>query len=125
MWNPRSNFMFTEEEYNAAKLKDYLPIKCMYCGKEGRARKDAIKQVMEGKSIGKARYCSNSCRAHATEREKKRVKVECSYCGRKFSTFPCRARGRRRQKHWFCCNDCRLQASRELIQEYNDSHSTK
>ena len=125
MWNPRSNFQFTEEEYNLAKSRDKLPIKCIVCGRISLVRKAKITAVMSGKLPESAQYCSRKCAAPANTYKKERIVVTCSYCGREFSTFPCRARGRRRQKHWFCCNDCRLQASRELIQEYNDSRSTK
>ena len=121
MWNPRSNFKFTEEEYTAAKAKDYLPIQCMHCGQEGKARKDAITQVMTGKATNKALYCSNSCRAHMRQRVKNLVTIICCNCNDEFSVYPCRKKGRRRQKYWFCSNSCRLQFVREHIQNINET----
>jgi hypothetical protein len=120
MWKPRDNFMFSEAEYNAAKAADFLPIKCVHCGKEGKARKRSITRVMNGKSPFLALYCSRSCRSLHADRTIKRVTLVCAACGAEFSVFPCRAKGRKRQKYWFCSNACRLQLSSAMMNEINE-----
>ena len=119
MWNPRHNFKFTEEEYNAAKSRDKLPVKCTVCGQETLVRKAKIKRVMEGKEPKSAQFCSRRCAAPANNHKKERLVKICGLCNREFRLLPCRAKGRRGQKYWFCSNSCRLQALSEIRDDYN------
>ncbi len=115
MWNPRENFLFSEEEYSLAKSHHYLPIKCLHCGGIGRVKKGVIKRIMEGKSLRSGLYCSKSCQGSSIVRKKKRITMICGYCGDKFDVFPYKAKRGKGQKYWFCSNNCRLKALSELM----------
>ncbi len=117
MWNPNKNFKFTEDEFNAAKSHDKLPISCVRCGKKGMVRKARLKRIMEGKEPTAGQYCSKSCRAKDLTHETTRVTLTCCYCGEDFETIPSRAKGKKRQKYWFCSKFCRLNAAREMLLE--------
>ena len=125
MWNPKPNFMFSESEYNAARSRDLLPVKCTACGQVGMVRKAKIKRVMEGKDGNAAQYCSRKCAAECTNHPKLREIKICSNCGRKFRLIPSRAKGRWGQKYWFCSNDCRLSYCREHMESLNEAKELK
>lgn len=104
--------MYTKEEFNLAKGKSPLPIKCPQCNKIFYLRKDFIVQNLSPKRTKKQRgFCSLNCSNLFLSPP---VIVLCEQCGKKFRKQPSQIK---RSKHNFCCHSCAA--------IYSNAHKTK
>jgi hypothetical protein len=55
------NPQYTQEEYDAAKSQDTLPLKCSQCSCVYPKRKTCIQQYLSGKTKKPLKYCSAQC----------------------------------------------------------------
>ena len=77
---PHKSFLFSEEEYNNAKMRDELPCVCEKCGKQFMRLKRDIRKVAVG--IKNGMFCSSECsRQHQTTS----IKTTCSHCGKEIN----------------------------------------
>ncbi len=69
---------------------------CIYCGKTFYAKLSRIK-------LGRAKYCSYEC---VNNDKKRRLVIECEYCGVEFKVWPSRSKGNRK----YCSRNCMYKA---------------
>lgn len=94
--------LFTEEEFNKAKSTDTLPLQCKHCGKTFYVYKKLIKYAMTHNKYSTCEFCSRKCyHAH----RKKRIKVNCQYCGKEFE-IKNSVYSSSKSKHFFCSKSC-------------------
>ena len=92
--------LFTEEEFNNAKLKDLLPLSCIHCGKTFLTKKKNITLVGKPGRAETCCFCSAKC---SQEHNHPREKVFCSNCGKELS----RTKSSIRSDNLFCNATCR------------------
>lgn len=107
------NHLFTDAEFQAAKRKDALPLRCLQCGRIFYLSKLRIRQVMNPNQRKQRRgdFCSRSC--SATSRGPA-IEVPCKQCHKIFRKPPSQIR---KSPNHFCSRSC---AAR-----YNNTHKTK
>jgi len=105
--------LFTEKEYQDAKQKDKLKMKCDNCGKVFfRGKKSIIVHRTKTKLHG----CSNACRGILSKQSlglSLKMKVICKNCGKVFKKMPSQIK---RSKNNFCSQSCAA--------TYNNTHKT-
>lgn len=104
--------LYTEEQYNQAKIKDLLPLECKYCNKSFFLQKKMINRAFANKGRIRANnYCSKSCQyadlCHPTI-------VNCTYCDKSFAKQP---KEIKKYKNNFCC--------KSHAATWNNTHKTK
>jgi hypothetical protein len=67
--------LFTQDEFDNAKSRDLLPLKCVRCGKTFYKKKHRIQTSAQGQ---KHAFCSYECKAKS---QVTKVKVKCWQCG--------------------------------------------
>ena len=92
--------LFTDEEFEKAKSRDKLPLKCKHCGETFYRTKHII-QMNESQNKPKD-CCSLSCKA-THQYKGHRVDFDCEQCGKLAN----RALGHyKKVKHHFCSQSC-------------------
>ena len=109
--------LFTEEEYNSAKCRDLLSLKCYACDKVFQQEKHRIKSGILADSMARSsvcKYCSRECR------NKAKCKygivcslVNCLQCGRDFEKKNSQIA---QTKNNFCSRSCAA--------TWNNTHKT-
>jgi len=69
--------LFTEEEYEVAKGKDCLTLKCYECDSSFCKTKSEVKNALKPNSKNKLKFCSKKC-LHKNKNLKK--EIECKLC---------------------------------------------
>lgn len=105
--------LFTDEEYQNAKGKEYLKLKCEQCGNIFTANKSSIKMEYKTRR-GRLKYCSLKC---ANESFKSPlVKVICLNCGKEFE-IKNKVYNRSQNKHFFCGLKCSAQYNKNFCRK--------
>lgn len=82
--------LFTQEEFNKAKDKDYLSCECLICKKEFQKTKKRIKQFLKPDVKEKGDFCSRTCSNLNRKNLKlkynvqEKPKKECLFCNKEF-----------------------------------------
>lgn len=106
--------LYTKEEFESAKSREKLPLKCHHCGNMFYKSKNFILLDMSPnrqKNRNHSGFCSPKC-AHAFLYPP--VMVDCNQCGKKFKKLPSQIK---RSTNNFCCSSCAA--------KYNHAHKTK
>jgi len=92
--------LFTEEQFNEAKYKDLLPLRCVECDSVfNRAKKEIIKAL----NPKRKETCSFCCLACTNGYPKIKNTISCDNCGEIFYKKKCEIR---KTKHNFCSQSC-------------------
>jgi len=103
-------FLFTEEEYKSAKVREYLPFICPHCKKKSFAQKRRInKYIIEKINIF---FCSANCQF---QHQKTRKTINCGYCQKEFTIIPSQLR-LSKSGLGFCSRSC--------MGSYHNAHKT-
>lgn len=100
---------FTEEEFNNAKSKTKLSLKCEYCFKTFQREKKCIKYALNN-PMKSPNFCSNKCKCNANITKQL---VKCANCETEFLK---RLSNIRSNKNDFCSLSCSA--------SYNNKHKT-
>lgn len=93
------NKLFTETQFEEAKSRDLLPLKCEHCSKTFHKKKHRIQDVLAQKTNRKTfQFCSNEC--SKADKFPKNL-VNCDNCGKEFHKEKARQKNRN-----FCCQSC-------------------
>ena len=84
-FDPNGNFLFSEEEFNAAKSRDKLPLRCLVCGETFYKCKNRIQAQLKGNTTAN-KFCSLKCFGASNVVEK--VKCKCLQCGKEIEKLP-------------------------------------
>ncbi|MCK9615779.1 MAG: hypothetical protein M0R48_09835 [Candidatus Omnitrophica bacterium] len=93
--------LYTQEEFDKAKSRQRLTLKCRHCGKTFFRPKNKIQVIIKGNDktyLGD--FCSQICRRAF---EFPPVYVNCETCDKSFSKKPSQIK---KSKHNFCCKSC-------------------
>ena len=102
--------LFTDKEFNSAKSRDLLPLKCEKCGKTFHKAKHRIQDALSTKTKLFWKFCSKRC---SDEHFETSIEVECCQCKRKTFKTPSEIKKVRRP---FCSQSCAAL--------YNNTHKT-
>lgn len=91
---------YTENEFNAAKSRDKLPLQCSFCHSIFYRGKNVIQRVIKG-NASKYDFCSSTCRGICDRKED--IPVVCANCGKKFGKRPSQYK---ENKNSFCSHRC-------------------
>lgn len=105
--------LYTQEEFDNAKVVDLLPCKCLNCGKTFYRKKQYLLEAIKGYEGNTAEFCSPAC---ARMRQKASKIVECGWCGKSMNR-PIHTLRRSISGKVFCSRSC---SSR-----YSQAHKTK
>jgi len=100
--------LFTEEEFQAAKSRQLLPLQCKHCGKTFYKEKHRIQNTKKGET---SEYCSLICFGQSVHPP---IFINCEQCSKKFKIQISRIK---KSKHHFCSQSCSA--------TYNNMHKTK
>lgn len=106
--------LYTKEEFDSAKCREKLPLKCHYCGNTFYKSKNFILLDMSPnrqKDRNHSGFCSPKC---ANNFLYPPVIIDCNQCGKKFKKLPSQIK---RSTNHFCCSSCAA--------KYNNAHKTK
>mgnify|MGYP001548406026 FL=1 len=93
-----SNFLFTEEEFQLCKSREFLTLSCTHCKKVFQKKKHQIQAELK-KNENRRFYCSREC---FCEGQKVRVKTSCSNCG----TLLSKTSSKLKYDNAFCSRSC-------------------
>jgi hypothetical protein len=102
--------LFTEEEFNQAKLYNKLPCQCKQCGKTFYITKKRVKDIRNPNKLDVGIFCSKKC--HNLSRRKLNI-FSCANCGQKVEQRPCETAASKSDRH-FCSKSCAA--------TYNNTH---
>ena len=71
---------YTQEEFDAAGSRDYLPLLCLICGETFLQQKHFLQTIKKGNSKHTADFCSSKC-SHIASSRKGTVILPCMNCG--------------------------------------------
>lgn len=94
--------MYTNEEYQKAKYRDSLPLKCLRCGKTFQLTKKRINAAANPNHSSSGKFCSFECFGST------KIVVSCSNCGRPVERIPS-ADKYKQNKNCFCNHSCNAQ----------------
>lgn len=103
------NQLFTQSEFDRAKSRDSLPLKCKVCQQTFYKPKNRIQKQLKGVDSG-CKYCSFDC-AHIGKKNGKFL--ECKWCKKEIYRTPERIR---KVKMSFCSGSCSA--------KYHNTHKT-
>lgn len=89
----------TKEEYDSAKIKDLITLKCQWCSIDFKRIKHYV-QTYINQNAGK--FCSKKC---ASESYKTGVKMNCKNCGKEIWRMQCMLKSKKQKNH-FCSHHC-------------------
>jgi hypothetical protein len=93
--------LFTVQEFQNAKRKDYLPLKCKQCGKTfHKTKHDIIHCTIRPERYGTSDYCSRQCFGVA---KTSLITLICLQCKKTFERQPCKIK---KSKNQFCSQSC-------------------
>lgn len=115
--------LFTDEEFNAAKSTDLLPLKCEQCGKTFYRQKKEIGYTLKNPSRNRCRFCSQEClsknKGNCEPHHEK-----CTNCGKDIvvrnSDY-----NKSKTKHFFCSNSCAASYNNRLRGKRTDEERKK
>lgn len=90
--------LFSDAEYDSAKSRQKLPLKCLECESTFHRTKHQIQQSIRGNIKAKYDYCSPRCGNHARFSIQQ---VTCTQCGKTFQRKPSSIGERN-----YCSNSC-------------------
>lgn len=94
--------LYTQAEYDTAKVKDKLLLECLVCTNPFLKLKSDINKVIKGKDKTVAcAYCSKSC---TYKGQITRQKVTCKQCNKEFEKLPNQIK---KNPNHFCGHSCR------------------
>jgi len=93
--------LYTQKEFEQAKSRDSLNLKCKLCGKSFLATKHKIQDALNPSRKDRADFCSYQCSSISSL--PKRIKTMCEQCNALFMEKPSELQ---RNKHHFCCQSC-------------------
>ncbi len=95
--------LYSEQDFQNAKSRDKLPLKCEGCFGTFFKTKHNIQGFLNPKSKNKGEFCSNHCQlSHRHSHGKSREKFKCSQCDQDFTREPSGAKS----KNHFCSRSC-------------------
>ena len=101
--------LFTESDFENARSRDLLPLRCEYCNAIFHSSKGQIQAAIKGVGKNKLKLCSVECRATSSLVQ---IEVDCKHCGFTFFRLPSQIRG-----NTFCSWSC--------AGKYNNANKTK
>ncbi|MCK9154476.1 MAG: hypothetical protein M0P12_00005, partial [Paludibacteraceae bacterium] len=108
--------LYTEEEFNKAKSRDLLPLKCKNCGKTFYKKKHYI--LIDVKDGG-GNFCSKKC---PFEYKNPMIETTCFVCGK---IFPKRKLSSEKSDKNFCCRTCANKYSSNVNKEQKTTNQKK
>lgn len=94
--------LYTQEEFDAAKSRDKLPLKCKHCGKTFYQTKHFIHSGIRKHHPHTAEFCSQKCSV-TFRSEKCNIEFNCEQCGKLSYKL---LNQYKRSKHHFCSSSC-------------------
>ncbi len=92
--------LYTETEFNEAKSRDPLPLKCGQCQNPFSRPKSVIQRAIAGRDHHSCEYCSRKCLGL---HKYPPLVVTCSQCGKEFRKEPFQAN---KSPRHFCSRSC-------------------
>ena len=103
--------LFSEQEFQNARQKDKLPLRCKQCKNVFHRNKHEIQSVINKTSAKTGWFCSNKCKAIFYAPPPQEVQCEQCLCYFYKNQFQIK-----NTKHNFCCQSCAA--------KYNNAHKT-
>ena len=100
-YNPHENYCFTIEEFNKAKSRDKLPVRCLQCNEIFFATKKDIQTQIKTKQ-NSIRFCSLLCNGKSIRNG---IKAYCIMCGKEQIRTPSRIK---QSGNIFCSHKCAI-----------------
>ena len=95
--------LFKEKELNSAKSRDFLPLKCKFCGKTFHRTKSQIQAALAG-NHSNCSLCGIQCRSKYGNRHKpENQTVTCKQCCKTFTRWNSQIT---KSKNHFCSRSC-------------------
>lgn len=112
-FDPNGNFLFTEEEFNTARSRDKLPLRCLACGETFYKCKNQIQAQLKGDPNIQNKFCTLKCFGASNIVDK--TKCNCGTCGKEILVLP-RILANSKSGKVFCSKSCAA--------IYNNAHKT-
>ena len=103
--------MFTEKEFDSARRKDKLPLKCVECSRVFLSKKKHIIEATQSSRLATCEFCSISCQRKF---QNPLIKANCSNCNKPIQVALSQFS---RSVNHFCSQSCSA--------TYNNKHKTK
>lgn len=100
--------VFSEENFQSAKSREKLPLKCKQCNNIFYLPKNEIQKIRAEASKNTGEFCKRKC---SDKFHNKRKKVKCKQCNNLFEKESCKIK---KNKNNFCCQSCSA--------TYNNAH---
>lgn len=95
--------LYTQDEFNQAKTRDFLSVECYQCGNPYQVKKRYIKSFLtDPNSLSSNKYCSKKC---LNKSKLRRVEVECKNCSTKLEKR-ISVYNKSKTKRFFCNQSC-------------------
>lgn len=102
-FDPNGNFLFTEEEFNTARSRDKLPLRCLACGETFYKCKNQIQSQLKGHPNFQHKFCTLKCFGASNIVDK--TKCNCGTCGKEILVLP-RILANSKSGKVFCSKSC-------------------
>ena len=94
--------LYTQQQFDKAKSRDSLPLKCVHCGNTFYKQKKYIKEALSEDRAETANLCSSICRNRHIWNGHTR-QLDCQQCGQPFTRKVSQIKKTNNQ---FCCKSC-------------------
>lgn len=116
-FDPNGNFLFTEEEFNTARSRDKLPLRCLACGEIFYIHKNVIQTQLKIRPH-RNQFCSLTCVRKGANKcnSVEKITCNCGTCGKEIQIYP-RVIAKSKSGKVFCSKSCAA--------VYNNEHRQK
>lgn len=105
--------LFTDEQFQKARSRDLLPLRCAHCEKTFYRTKHRVQDVYNSKKFDLLLFCSQLCNGK-NHSKKNSIQYQCTHCGVLFTRVMSQAK---LSKNHFCSQNC--------SGTYNNTHKTQ